>query len=149
MMAESVNDVATVQRNLQRDMAGAEDDLVAQGRQARELQRDLLRTRMVEFDSLAERLYAVVRQTSKRSEEHTSELQSPCNLVCRLLLEKKKECLYSEQPFCWFSQRGAQYGPCGGHAGDRSALRADGWGAAALAATRGVPPVPSARGCRG
>src|SRR5256885_15864609 len=29
-----------------------------------------------------------VRQ--RRSEEHTSELQSPCNLVCRLLLEKKK-----------------------------------------------------------
>src|SRR5205807_3121556 len=27
----------------------------------------------------------------RRSEEHTSELQSPCNLVCRLLLEKKKE----------------------------------------------------------
>src|SRR5256885_8550094 len=29
-------------------------------------------------------------KTSVRSEEHTSELQSPCNLVCRLLLEKKK-----------------------------------------------------------
>src|SRR2546426_9176788 len=29
--------------------------------------------------------------TECRSEEHTSELQSPCNLVCRLLLEKKKE----------------------------------------------------------
>src|SRR5256885_8871316 len=28
--------------------------------------------------------------TCRRSEEHTSELQSPCNLVCRLLLEKKK-----------------------------------------------------------
>src|SRR5256885_9338735 len=28
---------------------------------------------------------------AKRSEEHTSELQSPCNLVCRLLLEKKKK----------------------------------------------------------
>src|SRR5256885_5962721 len=28
-----------------------------------------------------------------RSEEHTSELQSPCNLVCRLLLEKKKKTL--------------------------------------------------------
>src|SRR5256885_10441564 len=27
----------------------------------------------------------------ERSEEHTSELQSPCNLVCRLLLEKKKK----------------------------------------------------------
>src|SRR5256885_7304061 len=33
----------------------------------------------------------------QRSEEHTSELQSPCNLVCRLLLEKKKKrkCLNS------------------------------------------------------
>src|ERR1039457_2742071 len=29
-----------------------------------------------------------------RSEEHTSELQSPCNLVCRLLLEKKKKNTY-------------------------------------------------------
>src|SRR2546426_6966023 len=29
-----------------------------------------------------------------RSEEHTSELQSPCNLVCRLLLEKKKKDLH-------------------------------------------------------
>src|SRR2546426_8183490 len=29
--------------------------------------------------------------SSSRSEEHTSELQSPCNLVCRLLLEKKKK----------------------------------------------------------
>src|SRR5256885_6143886 len=31
----------------------------------------------------------VLSDYSKRSEEHTSELQSPCNLVCRLLLEKK------------------------------------------------------------
>src|SRR2546426_6177931 len=30
-----------------------------------------------------------------RSEEHTSELQSPCNLVCRLLLEKKKNKLHT------------------------------------------------------
>src|SRR5256885_448631 len=30
------------------------------------------------------------RLAAQRSEEHTSELQSPCNLVCRLLLEKKK-----------------------------------------------------------
>src|SRR5256885_7949643 len=30
-------------------------------------------------------------ESSTRSEEHTSELQSPCNLVCRLLLEKKKK----------------------------------------------------------
>src|SRR5256885_5571137 len=31
------------------------------------------------------------RSGLRRSEEHTSELQSPCNLVCRLLLEKKKQ----------------------------------------------------------
>src|SRR2546426_5793246 len=31
------------------------------------------------------------RISPERSEEHTSELQSPCNLVCRLLLEKKKK----------------------------------------------------------
>src|SRR5256885_12727428 len=34
---------------------------------------------------------AVRQIEGKRSEEHTSELQSPCNLVCRLLLEKKKK----------------------------------------------------------
>src|SRR5256885_3682932 len=33
---------------------------------------------------------AAFRRLGERSEEHTSELQSPCNLVCRLLLEKKK-----------------------------------------------------------
>src|SRR5256885_12266374 len=32
-----------------------------------------------------------------RSEEHTSELQSPCNLVCRLLLEKKKKQIHIAQ----------------------------------------------------
>src|SRR5256885_11576737 len=37
----------------------------------------------------AEQANVLVYQ-SARSEEHTSELQSPCNLVCRLLLEKKK-----------------------------------------------------------
>ncbi len=65
MMAESVNDVATVQRNLQRSVEGTEDDLIAQARQARELQRDLLRTRMVEFEGISDRLYGVVRQAGK------------------------------------------------------------------------------------
>ncbi len=67
MMAESVNDVATVQRNLLRTVEGTEDDSVAQARQARELQRDLLRTRMVEFESISERLYGVVRQAAKEA----------------------------------------------------------------------------------
>src|SRR5256885_12969872 len=38
-------------------------------------------------------------QPLRRSEEHTSELQSPCNLVCRLLLEKKKKTLSHQTSF--------------------------------------------------
>jgi chemosensory pili system protein ChpA (sensor histidine kinase/response regulator) len=69
MMAESVNDVATVQRTLQRAIEAGEDDLAEQARQTRELQHGLLRTRMVEFESIVERLYRVVRQTSKESDK--------------------------------------------------------------------------------
>ena len=67
MMAESVNDVATVQRTLQRTVEATEDDLIAQARQTRELQRDLLKTRMVEFEGISDRLYRVVRQASKET----------------------------------------------------------------------------------
>src|SRR5256885_12340948 len=35
--------------------------------------------------------FVELNERAIRSEEHTSELQSPCNLVCRLLLEKKKK----------------------------------------------------------
>src|SRR5256885_11304894 len=44
------------------------------------------------IDSNAGKIYHLAGTGEKgyRSEEHTSELQSPCNLVCRLLLEKKK-----------------------------------------------------------
>src|SRR5256885_3338953 len=41
--------------------------------------------------TLAEALGSEVIAHFPRSEEHTSELQSPCNLVCRLLLEKQKQ----------------------------------------------------------
>src|SRR2546426_3559933 len=41
-------------------------------------------------DAAAHRAGDSVDLADARSEEHTSELQSPCNLVCRLLLEKKK-----------------------------------------------------------
>src|SRR5256885_12798040 len=51
----------------------------------------------------ADRLHRTARQAIRqvrqcremRSEEHTSELQSPCNLVCRLLLEKKNKLIES------------------------------------------------------
>src|SRR5256885_9958370 len=44
-----------------------------------------MRSQVVLLGRVSEELSAL-----PRSEEHTSELQSPCNLVCRLLLEKKK-----------------------------------------------------------
>src|SRR5256885_4450332 len=57
-------------------------------------------------------LFRTRKRRRDRSEEHTSELQSPCNLVCRLLLEKKKKELapvlrcccsraYVPRPCCW------------------------------------------------
>jgi chemosensory pili system protein ChpA (sensor histidine kinase/response regulator) len=67
LMAESVNDVATVQRSLHRTLETTEDELVAQARLNKDLQDGLLRTRMVEFDSLADRLHRVVRQTTKEA----------------------------------------------------------------------------------
>jgi chemosensory pili system protein ChpA (sensor histidine kinase/response regulator) len=67
MLAESVNDVATVQRSLQRNVAAGEDELAAQARLTRELQDDLLRSRMVEFESIGERLHRVVRQAARES----------------------------------------------------------------------------------
>src|SRR5256885_17090180 len=61
--------------------------------------------RSVEVPAIAQHLAVQARQPpcqvlaracggQARSEEHTSELQSPCNLVCRLLLEKKKKSIY-------------------------------------------------------
>src|ERR1022692_5323264 len=49
-----------------------------------------LRYRLPSFRSRSSDLRSSVHFFSPRSEEHTSELQLPCNLVCRLLLEKKK-----------------------------------------------------------
>src|SRR5688500_19669784 len=43
-----------------------------------------------DLGAVAHDAVVAVRIHHARSEEHTSELQSPCNLVCRLLLEKKK-----------------------------------------------------------
>jgi chemosensory pili system protein ChpA (sensor histidine kinase/response regulator) len=67
MMAESVDDVATVRGTLQRTLQNAEDELASQTRLTRELQGDLLRTRMVEFEGLSDRLYRVVRQAAKET----------------------------------------------------------------------------------
>src|SRR5256885_9373547 len=51
--------------------------------------REVARTYLVDEHRSVVRFHA--QEGTGRSEEHTSELQSPCNLVCRLLLEKKKK----------------------------------------------------------
>ncbi len=66
MLAESVNDVATVQRGAFRSLDEASQDLLRQGRVLRELQHDLMQVRMVPFGSASDRMYRVVRQTAKQ-----------------------------------------------------------------------------------
>src|SRR5688500_12461493 len=66
-----------------------------------------------------------------RSEEHTSELQSPCNLVCRLLLEKKNKILpkerrqvnvlYMRQARSWYESSAADYEGANGSPNKRQA----------------------------
>ena len=65
MMAESVNDVTTVQQNLLHNLDGADIALNGQARMSRDLQQGLMQVRMLPFDSLASRLYRVVRQSAK------------------------------------------------------------------------------------
>jgi chemosensory pili system protein ChpA (sensor histidine kinase/response regulator) len=65
MLAESVNDVATVQQNALRNLDEAGRDLARQSQVTRDLQQDLMRIRMVQFGSIADRLYRVVRQAAK------------------------------------------------------------------------------------
>ncbi len=65
MMAESVNDVATVQQNLLKNLDEANAAIVAQARLNRELQQELMSVRMVPFASQAERLQRLVRQTAR------------------------------------------------------------------------------------
>lgn len=72
MMAESVNDVGTVQQNLIKSLEDAEENLHGQSRLTRELQQDLMRVRMVQFGSISERLYRVVRLASKELDKRVN-----------------------------------------------------------------------------
>ena len=72
MMAESVDDVGSFHDSLVRSVDSASDDLVQQARMTRDLQRDLMRVRMVPFGSIAERLYRVARQTAKEMDKRVN-----------------------------------------------------------------------------
>ena len=65
MIAESVEDVATIQASMLRGLQTSEADLSAQYRLTRELQQQLMRVRLVPFASIAERIYRVARQAAK------------------------------------------------------------------------------------
>lgn len=94
VMAESVSDVATVQRGIARNIDLATDELVSQGRQARDLQRTILRTRMVEFDLLSERLHRTVRQAAKDVDKKVNLVIEGGSLeLDRQLLDKVGPCL--------------------------------------------------------
>ncbi len=72
MMAESVNDVEAFHESLSRTVDSAVEDLAAQSRMTRDLQRDLMRVRMVPFANLAERLFRIARQTAKELEKRVN-----------------------------------------------------------------------------
>lgn len=76
MMAESVHDVATVQQGLMANLSETEAALNEQSRMTKQLQQGLMRTRMVRFDSVSERLHRIVRQTA-------AELKKPAGLEIR------------------------------------------------------------------
>ena len=75
-LAEGVNDVATVQQALLKNLDDADAALMAQARLSRDVQQQLLAVRTVPFASLSERLYRILRQTAK-------ELNKKANLEIR------------------------------------------------------------------
>jgi chemosensory pili system protein ChpA (sensor histidine kinase/response regulator) len=89
MMAESVNDVGSVQQNLSRTLESATGGLTIQARLTRDLQQDLMRVRMVQFASISERLYRVTRQTAKELDKRVNlDIRGSAVEVDRGVLEK-------------------------------------------------------------
>ncbi|HTH45177.1 MAG TPA: Hpt domain-containing protein, partial [Oxalicibacterium sp.] len=72
MMAESVNDVSSLQQNLHRTVDNASGNLGMQARLTRDLQQDLMRVRMVQFASISERLFRVTRQAAKEMDKRVN-----------------------------------------------------------------------------
>ncbi|HEX2604662.1 MAG TPA: Hpt domain-containing protein, partial [Oxalicibacterium sp.] len=89
MMAESVNDVSSVQQNLNRTIDAAAGDLNAQARLTRDLQQDLMRVRMVQFASISERLFRVTRQAAKEMDKRVNlDIRGGAVEMDRSVLEK-------------------------------------------------------------
>lgn len=88
-LAESVNDISTVQHILLARLGEADAALIQQTRLNRELQQDLLRVRMVPLYSVAERLYRTVRQTARDVDKRAQlDIQGGELEIDRSVLEK-------------------------------------------------------------
>ncbi len=88
-LAESVNDISTVQHILLARLGEADAALIQQTRLNRELQQNLLRVRMVPLYSVAERLYRTVRQTARDVEKRAQlDIQGGDLEIDRSVLEK-------------------------------------------------------------
>jgi len=89
MMAESVNDVTTVQHNLLRNLDHAAAGLNAQARLNRDLSQALMSVRMVPFNSIIDRLYRIVRQIAKELDKRVNfDLRDAQIELDRSVLEK-------------------------------------------------------------
>ncbi len=88
-MNESVHDVQTVQQSMLKNLEETAVVMLAQGRLNRELQQGLMNVRMVSFNSIADRLYRIVRQTCKELNKRANlELQGTNVELDRSVLEK-------------------------------------------------------------
>ncbi|WP_228527110.1 hybrid sensor histidine kinase/response regulator [Noviherbaspirillum soli] len=89
MITETVSDVSSVQQNLVRGVEQASADLQQQSRLTRDLQQDLMRVRMVQFGSVAERLYRVTRQAAKELDKRVNlDIRGGAVEIDRGVLEK-------------------------------------------------------------
>ena len=89
MLAESVNDVATVQQNATRNLDTASQDLLRQGQVLRDLQQNLMRVRMVQFGTISDRMYRVVRQAAKDADKRVNlDLRGASSEIDRSVLER-------------------------------------------------------------
>jgi chemosensory pili system protein ChpA (sensor histidine kinase/response regulator) len=88
-LAEGVNDVATVQQSLLKNLDDADAALLAQARLSRDVQQQLFSIRTVPFASLSERLYRILRQTAKELDKRANlEIRGTQVELDRSVLEK-------------------------------------------------------------
>jgi chemosensory pili system protein ChpA (sensor histidine kinase/response regulator) len=88
-LAEGVNDVATVQQSLLKNLDDADAALLAQARLSRDIQQQLFAIRTVPFGSLSERLYRILRQTAKELDKRANlEIRGAQVELDRSVLEK-------------------------------------------------------------